>query len=167
MSDWEWAIDFDGNMNEATKQIVRQGVERFATAVSNTAHAHGWWDNDLSNNDRSQGVSTPEHAAAGDRNMGEMIALMHSELSEALEAYRNNEPPLWYKHDAVPEGVSKHNRTYNGRLGKPEGIASEFADVIIRILDTCHTLEIPVVQALLDKHQYNINRPYRHGGKSC
>jgi NTP pyrophosphatase (non-canonical NTP hydrolase) len=127
----ECVIGTDGTLNQNSIDAVRQGIDVLATAVSNTAHAHGWWSD-------------------GERNMGEMIALMHSELSEALEAYRDNQLILWYDYG-----------------GKPEGIAAELADCIIRILDTCQTLDIPLVQALLDKHAYNITRPYRHGGKKC
>ena len=46
-------------------------------------------------------------------------------------------------------------------------MASEFADVIIRIPDTCPTLIIRIARALLDKSEFNRTRPYRHGGKLC
>src|SRR5687767_5503858 len=46
----------------------------------------------------------------------EMIALCHSELSEALESYRNREPNSWTDDN-----------------GKPQGLGSEFADTIIRL----------------------------------
>lgn len=138
----------DGTLSDMAKDEVRDGFATFAAAVSRTAHAHGWWEDE--------------------RNVGEMLMLMVSELSEALEAHRNSEPYLWYKHTGfIAQGSVSHMREYEGTLGKPEGIASEFADCIIRILDTCETLGIPVVQALLDKHEYNITRPYRHGGKAC
>jgi NTP pyrophosphatase (non-canonical NTP hydrolase) len=146
-------IDLDGTMSDMAKDEVRVGIRTLATAVSNTAHAHGWWSDDDGNTVQ--------------RNMGEMIALMHSELSEALEAYRNNEPTLWYEHALPTVGLAMDQREYNGVLGKPQGVASEFADVIIRILDTCATLGIPIATALLDKHEYNLSRPYRHGGKAC
>lgn len=138
---------------------IRLGIHTLADRVSQTAHEHGWWD---INDD-------------GSRNMGEMIALMHSELSEALECWRNDEDELWYSYGA---GIKHENHELPAErvtigdsepgemiLGKPEGIASEFADVIIRILDTCHTLEIPIVEALLRKAAYNDTRPYRHEGK--
>jgi len=146
----------DGALSDMAKDEVRDGFTTFAAAVSRTAHAHGWWSDDDGN--------------FKDRNMGEMLMLMVSELSEALEAYRNGEPVLWYKHDDPDNcslDVSATMREIGGVPGKPEGIASEFADCIIRILDTCETHKIPVVQALLDKHAFNITRPYRHGGKVC
>lgn len=118
-------------------------LNAYAHAVHATAVDHGWWP------DTEQ------------RSMGELIALMHSELSEALESWRDSEPMLWYDYD----GMQHTDNVRNGTLGKPCGIASEFADVIIRILDTCEQLNIPIARALLDKHHYNITRPYRHGGK--
>jgi hypothetical protein len=149
----------DGAFEHGDQAIIRSGIDRLAEAVSKTAHAHGWWSDDDGN--------------FQDRNMGEMIALMHSELSEALESYRVNEPMLWYQYPGdkppTPSKRPTQEMVVNGIIeeviGKPQGIASEFADVIIRILDTCYTLDIPIADALLNKHAYNITRPYRHGGK--
>jgi NTP pyrophosphatase (non-canonical NTP hydrolase) len=120
----------------------------YKMAVSECAHDHGWW---------------PEEG----RNMGEMIALMHSELSEGLEAWRDDEPVLHYKYPNYAPARYEMLPEIKGELGKPCGLASEFADVIIRILDTCHTLGIPITEALIQKHKFNLTRPYRHGGKKA
>lgn len=51
--------------------------------------------------------------------------------------------------------------------GKPEGIPTELADVIIRVLDYCGYAGIDIDAAISQKHEYNKSRPYRHGGKKC
>lgn len=81
-----------------------------------------------------------------------MLALIHSEVSEALEEYRNGRLPT---------------EVYTGNNGKPEGIPIELADVIIRVLDYCGYAGIDIDAAISQKHEYNKSRPYRHGGKKC
>lgn len=48
---------------------------------------------------------------------------------------------------------------------KPEGIPSELADIIIRVLDICAANGIDIAAAIADKMAFNETRPYRHGGK--
>lgn len=78
----------------------------------------------------------------------DMIALIHSEASEALESYRDNEPISW-----------------NDKNGKPSGLASEFADIMIRIAHYAELLEIDLEYEIGRKLNYNKTRGYRHGGK--
>lgn len=84
------------------------------------------------------------------RNIGEALALVHSEISEALEAYRVGDMDV---------RVSD--------TGKPEGFAIELADAVIRIADLCGLLGIRLGDAVRIKHQYNRTRPWRHGGKKA
>lgn len=103
-------------------------INDFTKAIHENAVAHGWLEDE--------------------RSFGEVVALCHSELSEALEADRKQEPLLWYNVN-----------------GKPDGIAVEMIDCIIRILDWCGKEGIDVEEMLRIKHEYNITRPYKHGKK--
>lgn len=194
----------------------------FAKEVHENAVAHGWWDEPRSD--------------------GTLRSLMHAELSEALEEYRANRPMVWHlcKHG----GMCEHQEVHCGQVGcetctpeqrKPEGVAVELIDFVIRALDTMaaknvfasipdtenlmieyellvreegnftKTLDLPdMVDALhfylaadcryswqdlpgvigvalawvkehgidpvalmIEKHEYNKHRPYKHGGKVC
>lgn len=49
--------------------------------------------------------------------------------------------------------------------GKPCGIPSEFADIIIWIMDYCQEVGIPIGEMILEKLEYNSHRSYKHGKK--
>ena len=114
---------------EANMHIKECQKECFKIAVSK-----GWWNED--------------------RNVGELIALMHSELSEALEEYRSGRDfdDIYY-HPEKPK--------------KPEGIPIELADCVIRIFDFAESKGINLELAIMKKMAYNRTRPYRHGGKKA
>lgn len=84
-----------------------------------------------------------------ERFIGTQIALMHSELSEALEALRDNKQGIYYKQQK--KGF------------KPEGMVVELADCIIRIFDLCGALNLKLGKALREKIDYNRTRDYKHG----
>ena len=104
-------------------------VEKFnevTKAVHDMAVAKGWWEDD--------------------RNEGELIALVHSELSEALEGLRHGNPP------------SDHIPAFSA-------VEEEFADVVIRLMDHSAARGYRLAEAIEAKIAFNATRPHRHGGK--
>ncbi|SRR6266496_2446765 len=85
----------------------------------------------------------------GDRPLSEDLMLITTEVGEAYEAYR--------KYGLV-------NLT-DKQTGKPEDVGSELADVLIRLLDTCHRYGYNLEKEYERKMTYNRTRPYRHGNR--
>ena len=127
-------------------------LNEMAKEIHENAVAHGWWEEE--------------------RKLPEIVMLCVSELSEALEEYRAGKPMEYTACTGCPIGPTdgtECKEDCNGVLKarKPEGIAVEMADCIIRILDWCGKEGIDIDSVMTRKMEYNKTRPYRHGGKVC
>ena len=70
-----------------------------------------------------------------ERNVGELLCLIHSEISEAMEGHRKS-------------AMDEHLPQYSS-------ITVELADAMVRILDLAGGLKLPIGEAFADKLCYN------------
>jgi hypothetical protein len=107
-----------------------------------------------------------------DSSLTERIMLVVTELSEAVESIRRNESPIWQKGkvnaplsaDQSPIKLMPSSPDWDVNT-KPEGVLTELADAVIRIMDICEAQGWDLEQAIRIKHSYNKTRSYRHGMK--
>ena len=105
-----------------SERLAYDGLKQTQFLAHKTATEAGWY-------------ADPKTGEPVKRNFGEVIALMHSELTEALEADRKG--------------------LMDDKLPHRDGREVEFADCIIRILDTAAACGLDVAGAIIERNRFN------------
>lgn len=100
-------------------------INKLAKSVHKDNVKAGWWT-DLATGQQLK------------RNVGELLCLVHSEISEALEGYRKD--------------------LQDSHLPNRKSFEVELADAIIRILDIAGAHNLDLDGAIREKREYNKNR---------
>jgi len=108
-------------MDRYEKQLFCDALDELQGEVRKVAIDHGFHDDD------PNPLKVPT-----------MLALVGTEVSEAIEAHRK---------------------------GQINDIPSELADIVIRVMDAAETLHVSLANAILHKHEFNKSRPIKHGNK--
>lgn len=123
-------------------------IEQFSL-VQSVAHdvnlKNGWWDQRL-NISRACG-----HVDIDNRpNLAiELIGLIQTEPSEAVEAARKHDLSRWSDHT------------------KPRTMVRELAGTVVRIMDMAEYFGLPLAKAIKAEIEANRKRGYMHGGKKA
>ena len=126
-------------------------INKLATEIHENAKSKGFFDSE--------------------RNIGEMLCLIHSEVSEALEADRKN----YYSNISEIKLKGLADKNYGATFDSDEKFKDvftefvkntfedELADVVIRVLDLCAFKGIDIESHIKAKIRYNASRPHKHG----
>lgn len=126
--------------SEAVQFVANFGAMQ--GTVYRVNHRNGWW------HDRNAYLHSGLMNAEANT-VCALTGLIHTELSEAIEAAR------------------KHPRSTWGDHTTKDTMVREFAGAVVRIMDTCHALGLPLGAAIVEEVNANALRGYRHGGKAA
>lgn len=142
-----------------------QALNELAIEAYKNALDHGFYDAELKMDDVVSG-DLDKSIAFQHFVFGQRIALIHSELSEALEADRKNmfadlEAFNNQKQITPRTGVDPFLDKFEMYI--KDTLEDEIADALIRILDLCAARNIDIGNHVRLKMEYNARRPYKHG----
>lgn len=123
-----------GGQSEQNIQMTKGEIKKLQILCHEIAESKGFYDG---YNNRATWLEAGEKQ---DKNAGLLLALMHSEISEALEAIRAKDP-------------------------KDNNLGEEMADLVIRALDASEYWNIDLEHEILKKIEKNKVRPQKHGKK--
>ena len=138
-------------MNRGTGRAydAYMSMEDWQTFIQEWAKSKGWWEGFKGGNVGKSASVTQDVQRDANNYVASKLCLVHTEVSEAMEALRDGDMEL-----RIGEG------------GKPEGFESELADVIIRVLDLAEALGMDMGKTMAAKMKYNETREHKHGGRA-
>jgi len=104
---------------------IDMGLNTLVEVCHRASVKSGWWHD----------IHTGESL---ERNVPELLCLIHSEISEAMEGYRKD--------------------LMDDKLPHRKAIEVELADAVIRIADLCGGLKLDLAGAIIEKMEYNAQR---------
>lgn len=166
-------------LNALKELLTRRQTEFLACRDGKETTKMGYGSKSL-NDWRDDALRIATEHGFKDASFGEDMALIHSEVSEALEDFRDGKLPheMTYSEKRVvghdDSGNAIRQEVHYPRMfkegdttapRKPCGIPSELADIIIRVLHTAGKHGVDIERAVREKMLYNESRPVKHGGK--
>lgn len=104
--------------------------------------ANGWWD------DRNTIIESGLPAAIQIVVIG-CLGLVHTEVSEAIEAVRKQDRKTW------------------GDAQTKDTLVRELAGTVVRCMDLAERFDLPLAEAIVEEIKANAERGFRHGGKAA
>lgn len=128
--------------NETNKPRLCQDLNQSAQVIFENNKAKGFWDTE--------------------RNVGELLMLITSELGEAMEAHRKGKFANWEAYNAAEKNdLAQEMASFQTHI--KDTFEDEIADAVIRLLDLAAGLGIDLEKQLNAKVKYNESRPRLHG----
>lgn len=128
--------------NETNKPRLCQDLNQSAQVIFENNKAKGFWDTE--------------------RNVGELLMLITSELGEAMEAHRKGKFANWEAYNAADKNdLAQEMASFQTHI--KDTFEDEIADAVIRLLDLAAGLGIDLEKQLNAKVKYNESRPRLHG----
>jgi NTP pyrophosphatase (non-canonical NTP hydrolase) len=122
--------------NESIKEEFNSSLEDVQDRVHNLARSNGFWEENTTLCELGYETTVQLKVAA----------LIGSEVGELIDALRKDPTAHCGKHGCD--------------LSKEE---EELADIVIRVMDYCEHRNIDLAKCIIEKHNFNCTRPYKHG----